>query len=350
MNLFRFIADPRRLVIVAALAVCGGLSSAASAPDDAALSATLAQWKQDEHPDLKAVIVLRHGNIIGEQYYNGELPTTLHDIRSAGKSITSLLAGAALDRVKIHSVSDTVQQYWPDTRGTAIGDVRLQDVLTMRSGLAAFDEDPDSPGNEDKMDEAADPFSFTYAVPRADAPGMRYRYNSLTAYTAGIVVEKAVGQSMASFAGEALFKPLGITQWQWASDSKGHTKGQGNLSLTARDLARIGQMVLDNGRYQGRQVLSAAWIAESLKPRFAISDSDPYADSYGYFWYYKVQDIKGTKVPVSFASGNGGNKIYVVPSLDMVVAITSSAYGKGYGQRRSEAILKEILPLYTESK
>ncbi|MFZ6644830.1 serine hydrolase domain-containing protein [Undibacterium sp. TJN25] len=357
MNFALSSMNKRRLGIAIILAAHWAIAPAASiaptalvatAATDQALSTTLAQWNRDEHPDLKAVIVLRHGNVIGEQYYNGELPTTLHDIRSAGKSITSLLIGAALDQGKIRSVSDSVQQYWPETRGTAIGDVRLQDVLTMRSGLAAFDEDPDSPGNEDKMDEAADPFAFAFAVPRADPPGTRYRYNSLTAYIAGIIVEKAAHQTMADFAGSALFAPLGITEWQWAGDAKGHTKGQGNLSLTARDLAKIGHMVLDKGRYQGRQVLSASWIEESLKPRFPISATDPYADSYGYFWYYKVQDVKGVKVPVSFASGNGGNKIYVVPSLDLVVAITSSAYGKGYGQRRSEAILKAILPLYAE--
>lgn len=81
----------------------------------------------------------------------------------------------------------------------------------------------------------------------------------------------------------------------------------------------------------------------ALAPRVSISAADPYADGYGYFWYSKIQSVEGRQIPVSFASGNGGNKIYVVPSRRLVVAITSSAYGRGYGQRRSESILKAIL-------
>jgi CubicO group peptidase (beta-lactamase class C family) len=102
-------------------------------------------------------------------------------------------------------------------------------------------------------------------------------------------------------------------------------------------------MVLNKGLLHGKRVLSAAWITESLKPRVTISRTEPYADGYGYFWYHKTHDIAGRRVAVSFASGNGGNKLYLVPSREMVVAITSRAYGRGYGQRRSEDILKALL-------
>lgn len=248
-----------------------------------------------------------------------------------------------MDRGNIHSVDDKVAIYWPEAQGSAIGEVAIRDILTMRSGLAAFDDDPASPGNEDKMDVAPDPLAFLLSVPRSDPPGLRYRYNSLTAYAAGILVAKATGRSMADFAGTALFAPLGIRHWQWASDAAGFTKGQGNLSLTTRSLASIGEMVRCRGRYRGHRVVSARWIRAALSPKVSIADSDPYADGYGYFWYAKVQRIGGKSVPVSFASGNGGNKIYVIPSRHMVVAITSSAYGHGYGQRRSEAILKAVL-------
>jgi CubicO group peptidase (beta-lactamase class C family) len=307
------------------------------------LEAVLSRFDEDEHPDLKGVVVLHEGKIVAERYYNGESADTLHDIRSAGKSITALLLGIAIDRKRIASVDDPVARYWPEARGSAIGAVPLRDVLTMRSGLAAFDEDPASPGNEDKMDEAPAAPAFVLSVPHADPPGTRYRYNSVTAYTAGLVVAKATGRTLADFARTELFAPLGITRWKWASDSAGNTKGQGNLSLTTRALAAIGEMVRQGGRYHGRRVVSARWIRDALTAKVAISDSDPYADGYGYFWYAKTQTISGKPVPVSFASGNGGNKIYVVPSRHLVVAVTSSAYGHGYGQRRSEAILRALL-------
>lgn len=136
---------------------------------------------------------------------------------------------------------------------------------------------------------------------------------------------------------------MGITRWRWDADAAGITKGQRNLWLTPRGLAAIGEMVRNGGRANGRQVVRRAWVAEMLAPRAAIAADDPYADHYGYFWYRKTHPIGGVPVTVSFVSGNGGNKIYVAPACGMVVAITSAAYGRGYGQRRSEAILKAVL-------
>jgi len=314
-----------------------------SARDAPPLETVLSQWDQDAHPDLRGVVVMRGETVVAERYYNGETADALHDIRSAGKSITALLLGIAIDRHRIASVDETVQRYWPEAKGSAIGDVALGNVLTMRSGLAADDEDEASPGTEDRMDAAPDPLAFVRGVPRAAPPGSVYRYNSVTAYVAGVVTARATGGTMADFARGALFAPLGIARWQWQADAAGMTKGQGNLSLAARDLARIGAMVLGKGRYHGRRIVSANWLRDSLAPRVAIGKTDPYADGYGYFWYHKVHTIAGRAIPVSFASGNGGNKIYVVPSRHLAIAITSSAYGKGYGQRRSEDILKAIL-------
>lgn len=317
------------------------LSASASPPPD--LGPVLAHWDRDEHPDLRGVVVIHRGQRVAERYYNGATADELHDIRSAGKSITALLVGIAIDRGAIRSVDDPVSRYWTDAAGSPIGSVSLRDVLSMRSGLAAFDDDPASPGNEDRMDEAADPLVFTLGVPREIEPGTRYRYNSTTAYVAGVVVAKATHGSMADFARQRLFAPLGIARWRWDSDAAGMTKGQGNLRLATRDLARIGEMVRNKGQLGGSRIVSARWVSAMTAPLVGIADSDPYADHYGYFWYRKTLQVNGTAVTVSFASGNGGNKIYVVPGCDLVVGITSAAYGRGYGQRRSEAILKAVL-------
>lgn len=329
----------REMLLGAAL-----LTWPARAADRAAtLQSTLALWDSDPHHDLKGIVVLFHRTNVAERYFNGETPSSLHDIRSAGKSITSLLIGIAMDQGLIRGVSDTVQRYLPQTKGAAIGDVRLDQLLTMRSGLAANDEVPGLPGNEDRFDQAADPVDFLTHIPRASQPGTNYAYNSMNAYTAGLIVGSATRRDEAEFARLRLFEPLGISQFSWAKDALGHTKGQGNLSLSTGDFARIGQLVLNQGTYEGRRIVSAAWIADSLKPRVAIAKFDPYADDYGYFWYSRTHTIKGAQILVHFASGNGGNKIYVVPSHDMVVAITSSAYGHGYGQRRSQEILLALL-------
>jgi CubicO group peptidase (beta-lactamase class C family) len=101
--------------------------------------------------------------------------------------------------------------------------------------------------------------------------------------------------------------------------------------------------MLNGGTVNGKRLVSQAWIARSVKNQVSISDSDPYADYYGYMWYTKAEPLSSGTIEVHFASGNGGNKIYIVPSFHMVVAITSSAYNTNYGQRRSQAILWKIL-------
>ena len=333
---------PFLIVIGLAVFICSSCASVED-PETIDLESVLNGFEDDEHGDLLSVIVLQDDKLVAERFYNGADARTLHDVRSAGKSVTSLLFGIALDQGAIESLDDRVEEYWPETADSAIGPVRLVDVLTMRTGLAADGEDPTSPGYEDHLDASDDPLSFPMSVPAAEEPGTRYRYNSLAAYVAGVVIGRASGSDLGDFARDNLFEPLGIERWDWQKDRSGQTKGQGNLFLTAPGFARIGEVVLNGGVYDGRQVVSNDWIRESLKPRFDISDGDPYASGYGYYWYHQTYPVNGRSIEVFFASGNGGNKIYVIPDLDMVVSIMSRAYGQGRGQRRSENILKSVL-------
>jgi CubicO group peptidase (beta-lactamase class C family) len=307
------------------------------------LQSALTAFENDAHDDLHSVIVIQRGRTLAEHYYHGADPQALVDIRSAGKSVTSLLLGVALDQEAVKSLDDPVQRYWTDAAGSAVGSVRLDNLLTMRSGLAADDDVDGLPGNEDRMDDAEDPLSFARSIPTVEPEGSRYRYNSLAAYVIGVVIGRATGGNLEAFARKSLFEPLGIQRWEWQEDRVGQTKGQGNLFLTARDFARIGQLVLADGVYEGKQIVSRRWIEQSLRPRVDISASDPFATGYGYYWYQQTYPVRGRPIDVYFASGNGGNKIYVIPNLDMVVSILSRAYGQGRGQRRSETILKAVL-------
>ena len=334
------------MITVAAVSVSCALNEG---PEAATLESALDGFENDEHGDLLSVFVLQDGKLVAERFFGNADEWTLHDVRSAGKSVTSLLFGIALDQGAIESLDDPVEKYWPESEGSAIGSVRLEDVLTMRTGLAADADDPKSPGHEDHLDAADDPLAFPMTVPAAEAPGTQYRYNSLAAYVAGVVIERATGTDLEDFARANLFQPLKIDRWNWQEDRSGQTKGQGNLFLTAPGFARLGEVVLDRGVHDGRQVIDSDWIAESLKPRFDISDRDPYASGYGYYWYHQTYPVNEGSMEVFFASGNGGNKIYVIPDLNMVVSIMSRAYGQGRGQRRSESILKAILATQEKS-
>jgi CubicO group peptidase (beta-lactamase class C family) len=213
----------------------------------------------------------------------------------------------------------------------------------MRSGLDADDEDPSTPGNEDRLDESSDWVRAVYAIPVERTAGERYLYCSVNAFLTGAIIENAARTSLDDFASAHLFRPLNIQSFDWRHVPVNRTTGQGNLEITARDGAALGQLMLNDGVVDGRRIVSHDWVAKSLASQVPIRDSDPYADFYGYMWYTKAEPIGDRKVTVHFASGNGGNKIYIVPSLHMVVAITSSAYGSRWGQRRSQDILFKIL-------
>jgi CubicO group peptidase (beta-lactamase class C family) len=310
---------------------------------DRSLQSIYAQAKADEHSDLKGIVVLCNGKRISEAYFNGDSAATLNDIRSATKSITATLMGIAIQQGLVRRVDDSIALYLPELPHDGKQNITIRDLLTMRSGLDADDDDPQSPGNEDNLDKSADWLKAAYAVPVKRRPGQTYVYCSLNAFLTGVIVQNAAHMPLDVFAKNNLFEPLEINRFEWAKAAGGWTKGQGNLSIRARDLAAIGQMYLDNGSFREHKVLNPAWVQSSWSELVPISDKDPYADSYGYMWYFRNEPTGKTTTPVHFASGNGGNKIYVVPSRHLVVAITSSAYSTNYGQRRSQSILLGVL-------
>jgi CubicO group peptidase (beta-lactamase class C family) len=299
--------------------------------------------KQDPNHDLKGIVIVRNGYLVSERYFNGDSADSLHDIRSATKSLTSLLMGIAIQQGLVRSVDDSISLYLPGLPKDGKEKITIRDLLNMRSGLDADDEDPASPGNEDTLDQSSDWIRTIYSVPMNRAPGTKYLYCSMNAFLAGAIIENASHTALDEFARTNLFDRLGVTEFRWRHVPIDRTTGQGNLSITTRDEAAIGELMLNDGVVSGRRVLAHDWITQSLASQVAISDSDPYADFYGYMWYTKAEPVGDQKIEVHFASGNGGNKIYIIPSLRMVVAITSSAYGQRYGQRRSQEILLRIL-------
>ena len=215
--------------------------------DRAAVASLITELRADERRDLNGVFVSIDGATALEEYFNGEGPDTLHDMRSAGKSITSLAVGIAIDRKLIRGVDVPLTTLLPEPAAPDKARITLEDVLTMRSGLDADDEVAESAGNEDKMDRAPDWLTFALKVPMKDTPGRTYTYSSVNAFLAGAVVERASGGPLDVFATKYLFEPLGITKTEWRRGPNNRTAGQGNLRMRLRDMARIGEMVLHEG-------------------------------------------------------------------------------------------------------
>ena len=311
--------------------------------DPALINALYSEMEADPHHDLKGIVIVRDGRLVSEHYFNGDSAETLEDIRSATKSITALAMGIAIDQHLVGSVDDSIAAYLPGLPKDGKETIRIKDLLNMRSGLDADDSDPSTPGNEDRLDESSDWMRSVYAVPMKRPAGSAYLYCSVNAFLAGAIVENASHMALDAFIDRNLFAPLGIERYRWRHVPVDRTTGQGNLAITARDAAAIGELMLNDGRVDGKRLLSHAWVEQSLASQVPIHDSDPYADSYGYMWYTRNEPVKGGSVLVHFASGNGGNKIYITPSLHMVVSVTSSAYNTKWGQRRSQDILLKIL-------
>jgi CubicO group peptidase (beta-lactamase class C family) len=163
----------------------------------------------------------------------------------------------------------------------------------------------------------------------------------------GAIIEEASGKKLADFAREHLFSKLGIREFYWYTGPGGRTGPMGNLYLSTLDFARIGQLIINKGVWQGQQVVSSHWIDMLDDVKFDISKSNPFVTGYGYLWYTGLKKVNNKKYNYICASGNGGNLLFVVPSENLVVSLTSSAYGQGYGHQRSHNIFHLILKAIT---
>src|SRR5271170_310136 len=147
--------------------------------DGQSLKALFASLATDPHKDLKGIVVLRHEKLVAESYFNGDDTSTLHDIRSATKSITATLMGVAIQHRIINSIDDSIADYLPNLPRDGKEKITIRDLLDMRSGLDADEDDPASPGNETRLDESSDWIKSVYAVPMKATPGKTYNYVSI---------------------------------------------------------------------------------------------------------------------------------------------------------------------------
>lgn len=297
----------------------------------------------DSH-GLASMVVLRHGKPVLEQYWNGYDKDTMHDMRSATKSITALMVGIAADQSMLGGVDEPValrlEGAYPNAPALR-QNMRLRDLLTMSSGLACDDKDSRSPGNEENMYPKKDWVSFFVNLPSVAVPGTRTRYCTAGVVALGRVVAEASKRSIPDFATANLFAPLGINTVQWASfDGGRQTDTGGHLYMRPRDMARVGQMVLQGGTWDGKRVVSSEWIAA------ATTEKTRYPDGrrYGYLWWLRQVFANGKTMDMHYANGNGGQIIMVIPEVDMVVVFTGENYNSPKAQLPYNILDQYILP------
>ncbi len=293
----------------------------------AMMDAIVAQNARTDSIDtIDSVIVIRNGRVVLEAYPNRWYPaSSVHHIFSVTKSVTSLLVGIAADLGLIGSVEDPILAYFPGTVPEAEvqskSAITIEHLLTMSAGLE-WDEDtlPASDPRNDftRLEMNLDPVGFVLGKLPITEPGELFWYNSGLSHVLSALIAKVSGQSTLEFAREHLFAPLGIETVRWNRDARGIYKGGTQLYLTPRDLARIGVLCLNSGAWDGGQIVSAEWLAESTRTRIHGRLDHFAGRGYAYHWW--TLDAYG----VYYASGSQGQTLYVFPDHNLVVVFTAT--------------------------
>lgn len=336
--------------------------------DNASRAAALDQVVTASDPAknlLHGVLVQQHGDTLEERYFKSDdqqlgallkhqtdfQADTLHDTRSISKSVVSLLIGIALQKGYINSldmpVADLLKKYSDQTKDPLKRSITLRHLLTMSSGLD-WDEDGTVSllSNETLMEFSARMPRYVLKRPMLQQPGIQFVYNSGGVVLLGAVLETVTGMPLDQFARRELFEPLGIQRWEWRSSLVGNQiMAHAGLRLTPRDLAKIGQLVLNHGSWNGQQLVPVSYLEASITRQIG-AELDW---GYGYLWRTGAVTIGAQQWPWIAAMGNGGQRLFIVPKLDLVVVITAGRYnvaGPDNGlpsQRLFEKLLAQVV-------
>ncbi len=266
-------------------------------------------------PRLRSLLVSHRGELVLERYYGGARATQAANIKSASKSVISALVGIAVSRGLIESVDQPIADYFPELSKDPEKRKRtitIEDLLTMRSGLAST-----SGRDYGAWVQSSNWVRYVLTRPLIDEPGTRVEYSTGTSHLLSAILTKAAKSSTWQFAQEALARPLGFSFARWTQDPQGVFFGGNEMSMTPRQMVRFGELYLNEGRAGGQQVLSQDWIAQTRVPRGRSRWGSDREYGYG-FW---IRDLAGHAS--YYAWGYGGQFIFIVPDLSLVVVTTS---------------------------
>jgi CubicO group peptidase (beta-lactamase class C family) len=300
-------------------------------------------------PAIQSLLVARHGKLVLEEYFAGFDAMRLHDMRSASKTFTSVMLGAAMrDGVAI-SPDTHVYPSFPNTASLVASNperarITLGNLLTHSSGLACDDNDDASPGNEEKLQsQTAQPdwYRYTLELPMVHEPGSTYAYCSAGLNLAAGVIAHATKAWLPQFFDRTIAQPLQIDRYSLNLTPTGDMYGGGGVRLRPRDMLKFGQLYLDGGVWHGHRVVDASWVTTSTSRQITNANG-----SDGFAWHRFVLKARNREYQEYEASGNGGQFIIVVPELDLTVVITAGNYGQ-YGIWRK--FREDLVPQYVLS-
>lgn len=272
---------------------------------------------QSERIPLHSLLILRNGQIVFEEYYDKNTPETQHVQFSVTKSVISTLIGIAIDQGKLEGIDRKVVDFFPGKTFSAPdprkAEMTIEDLLTMTSGLD-WNEENSSFG---ALYRSSDWSKWVLDLPMAAEPGQAFSYCSGCSHVLSVILQEATGENPRDFADQYLFQPLGITDYEWETDPDGTPIGGWGLSLTPRDMARLGALYLNEGTWGGVQIISPGWVKAATTARVQTGGRL----GYGYQWW--IYDTYNAYT----ALGRDGQAIFVSPDLDLIVVTTAEMRG-----------------------
>ncbi len=307
----------------------------------------------DRYGQVSSLWIEQDGRPVYEQYFDGADADTLHNMRSAGKSVTGALLGAAIDDGIIAGVDVRAASFFDELRPFDNPDPRkdeitLEDLLTMSGPLECDDWNSFSRGNEERMYLVEDWSAFFWNLPIKNRPsweipdddggfGRTFTYCTAGVQLLGEIIERATGRAAADYAAQRLFKALEVTEpkWNYASSGKAHLGG--GLELPTADWARIARLYLERGRSGDRQLLSPAWIDASFTDYVRIDEQT----NYGYLWWRPRYVVGDKTYSASAMSGSGGNRVYVLPEFRVIVVLTKTDFRDRDAHAKSDRLFAD---------
>ena len=303
--------------------------------DPARLAGAVEKIRAGAYGDINSLLVLRNDYLVLEEYFSPEYHGRdyRHPAKSVTKSVTSALIGIALAQGRIESLQLDLPALFPRYPELAAQDspkrhITLEHLLTMTAGFR-WDEFTPGYNSSDKMVASPDWIEHVLDLPLAHAAGERWVYNSGCSMLLSDILARAVGRPVDDWARDVLFDPIGLENYNWSLGKNGVINTGWGLAMSRRDLARIGVLYLNEGRWGDRQVVPADWVRRSTATQvLGVGDYFPFA--YGYQWW-RLQDPEPTVAMLAvndafFALGFGGQFVFVVPHLELVVVSTAANF------------------------
>ena len=317
---------------------------------------TMDALEKGQVPPQHSLLILQNGEFLLERYWPGDDlvygvkkhrefgPDELHGTRSCTKSVVGLLVGIAVHDGLLPSLDTPAFSLFPDLNLESRDDfsrahraITLRHLLTMTDGLDWQQHaSEDHPNNEAELESSSDVAAYVWSQPMRGIPGETFNYNSGATALLARAVKRASGKNIEEYAAEKLFGPLEINTWEWLYDNDGEPAAHFGLRLKPRDMAKIGQLVLQDGKWDGVQIVPYSWVT-------AMSDDRNRKRRYGYQWWLEEFAVGEKVAKAVVAYGKGGQTIFVLPQQESVVVLTAGHYDDNKAAGARKDILKQLI-------